>query len=81
MGFLYEVLKTAGAVCLIVACVILGAVGIFSGIDYTDCHYFEKATGNKTKWSFGCYVEMDGKYVPKKYFYGDVNELRIKAKD
>jgi hypothetical protein len=81
MGFIYDGLKAVSFIFLLVVCVTLASLGVVSAIDYTDCHYFGKATGNKTKWSFGCYVEMDGKYVPKKYFYGDVNELRIKEKD
>lgn len=57
-------------------------VGIFFvlivGVDYLDCKGFKAGTGFETKWEWGCYAKVDGKWIPKKYVFGDVNEVRIK---
>lgn len=60
--------------------VFLGIFGIVTTIEYVDCLGFESGTGIKTKWAWGCYAEVDGKWVPKQYAFGDAHELRVKAR-
>lgn len=43
------------------------------------CHGFQ-STGYETKFDWGCYAKVDGKWVPADYVFGKANELRLKAK-
>ena len=52
--------------------------GFFVGADYLDCRGFEKGTGIETRWEWGCYAKVDGKWIPKSYVFGQANEVRIK---
>jgi hypothetical protein len=53
-------------------------VVLFMGIDYATCKGFGAATETSVRYSFGCYVEVDGKFVPREYVYGNAHELRHK---
>ena len=53
-------------------------VGVFVSVDYLDCRGFNKGTGIETKWSWGCYANVDGKWVPKAYAFGNAHEVRVK---
>lgn len=68
-------------VVVAVIIVIGGIAGIVGAVDYLDCVGFESATGTNTRWRFECYAEIDGKWVPKKYIFGDAYELRLKDKN
>lgn len=53
-------------------------IGVAFGLDYADCRGFESGTGIKTKWAWSCYAEVDGKWVPKQYAFGEAHEVRVK---
>lgn len=59
---------------------ILSIVALVATVDYLDCRGFETGTGIETKWAWGCYANVGGQWVPKKYAFGDAHELRIKEK-
>ncbi len=50
----------------------------FVGVNYLDCRGFQSGTGIPTKWEWGCYAQVDGRWVPKDYAFGDAHELRHK---
>lgn len=56
-------------------------VGLVASVDYLDCRGFERGTGVETRWTWGCYAQVDGQWVPKKYVFGEAAELRVKAGD
>ncbi len=63
----------------IVVLVLGGAtIAIVAGIDYLSCRGFSKGTGIDTRWEWGCYANVDGKWVPSEYVFGKAKELRIK---
>lgn len=64
----------------VIAFAIVTIIGLIAGTDYLDCRGFEQGTGIHTKWAWGCYAEVNGKWIPKDYAFGDVHELRIKEK-
>lgn len=60
----------------------LGAVftvmfGIAYVMDSLSCAGFQKGTGYETRYNLGCYANVDGKWVPKEYVFGNANEIRI----
>ena len=58
----------------------LAFIALFAlSISYASCKGFEDGTGIETKFEFGCYANVDGKWLPAEYVFGDVNELRIKG--
>lgn len=56
----------------------LGSFAVSAGIDYLDCRGFQKGTGIETRYEWGCYANVDGRWVPKAYAFGSANEFRIK---
>lgn len=64
---------------VVVWTIIFGSLaGIFAGIDYISCRGFANGTGIETRWEWGCYARMDGKWVPKEYVFGSAHEVRLK---
>ena len=53
------------------------AAGV-TGVDYLNCSGLQTGTGIPTRWSWGCYAQVNGRWVPSKYVFGDAHELRIK---
>ena len=73
-----EIKVTVGALIIIV-CFMLPVISVFLAADYMNCRGFERCTGLRTKWEFGCYALTEqGKWVPKKFAFGDAKEPRIK---
>jgi hypothetical protein len=70
----------AVSIALFLAMIVVFAfiVTAWASVDYLDCSGFERGTGIKTRWSFGCYAEVNGKWVPKQYAFGDAHEVRVK---
>ena len=62
----------------VVAVFIFVIFAVSAGIDYLDCRGFQKGTGIETRYEWGCYANVDGKWIPKAYAFGNVNEFRIK---
>lgn len=59
--------------------VILGSTfSMMFGASYIDCRSFGQVTGHNVRYAWGCYVEVDGKFVPREYVYGSAHELRHK---
>jgi hypothetical protein len=62
--------------------IIVGGLSILAAflftMDYYQCQGFSNATGRSVRYSWGCYVEVQGEYVPKEYVYGKAHELRHK---
>lgn len=57
----------------------LGAIFVFvTTISYLDCRGFANGTGIETRWAWGCYANVDGRWVPSKYVFGETNEIRVK---
>jgi hypothetical protein len=70
-----------GGVLVLTMMVLLSVLGsAFALADYIKCSGFERSTGITTLWNFGCYANVDGKWVPQEYVYGNAHELR-KGKD
>jgi len=79
LEWLFDDCLICGFVAMIA--VLLGGVFAFAVIvDKLDCGGFERATGIETRWEWACYAKVDGKWIPKKFVFGDANELRIKSK-
>ena len=74
-----DFLELFAPVFFIFVAVILGIEGMVCTVDYLDCRGFRNGTGIETKWEWGCYAKVGERWVPKKYVFGDANELRIKA--
>lgn len=60
-----------------VVVIIGGGSALLIGVDYLDCRGFAE-TGYEVKWNWGCYAKVDGKWLPKKYVFGEANEIRLK---
>lgn len=58
--------------------VFAGLFAVIVGVDWLDCRGFARGTGIETRWEWGCYASVDGKWVPKKYAFGDAHEVRVK---
>lgn len=57
-----------------------GAIfGIAVGVEAYSCRTFSQATGIETKYNFGCYALLEGKWVPKEYVYGNAG-LKVEVK-
>lgn len=64
---------------VIVIVLFLGGVfAILATVDYLDCRGFGAATGMSTRWEWSCYANVGDKWVPKKYVFGEANEVRVK---
>lgn len=75
-----DLLTAIAFVALIFGGIVWCVACLVAALDYADCRGFQSGTGIETKWRWGCYAKVDGQWVPKAYAFGDVNELRIKAK-
>lgn len=75
MGDLIEFLVFM-VVCIVVVCV--GLVGVVCLVDYLSCIGFAQGTGIETRWSWGCYANVGGEWVPSKYVFGQAHELRVR---
>jgi len=64
-------------IALVAACIFF-IIAVSVGIDYLDCRGFQKGTGIETRYEWGCYANVDGRWVPKEYAFGNANEFRIK---
>ena len=64
---------------VILAFTLGGVLGMVSFVDYMTCRGFAN-TGYETRWEFGCYAKVDGKWIPKDYVYGNAHEIRMKDK-
>jgi hypothetical protein len=68
----------AGVVAMVlIICVICF---IWYVTSYFDCKGFAKGTGYQTKFEWGCYANVNGKWMPQQYVYGSAHELRMKDK-
>lgn len=63
---------------VITVAVLGGFATIFGGIDYLSCRGFANGTGIETRYEWGCYAKVNGKWVPKAYVFGSAHELRMK---
>ncbi len=69
-----------GFLGLVMVLVVFG-LGVFSfavGVDYLGCRGFGNGTGYQVKYEWGCYANVNGRWVPSKFVFGEANELRIK---
>ena len=74
-----DVIELFSIIVGVVFCILLSTFLLILGFNYIDCSALEK-TGYKTQFYWGkCMVQVDGKYVPKEYVFGNVNEFRVKG--
>jgi hypothetical protein len=75
-----DIAEIIGVSLAVLGAAFLIIVGIVGAIDYLDCSGFERGTGIKTRWQFGCYAQTADGWVPKDYIFGRAHELRMKDK-
>jgi len=73
-----EFWEVIAPVIVFIVALFAAVIGGFVGIDYLGCRGFGEATGRNVQYAFGCYVEINGQYVPREYVYGAAHELRHK---
>ena len=61
-----------------IAVIFGGIFGLYATVDYMACRGFAKGTGMETRWEWGCYAKVDGKWVPKEFVFGNAHDLRVK---
>ena len=75
-----DLLEVFVMVALVIALVALAIGGTAISTSYLSCRGFANGTGIETRWEWGCYAKVDGKWVPSQYVFGAANEVRLKGK-
>jgi hypothetical protein len=77
-----DYLEIVGGAFITLFLVILATVFLMSPmyfLDRYDCSKFGETSGIRSEYhGLTCYVEYNGKMVPRAYYYGNVLEYRIK---